>query len=108
MSNIRKLVDIGLDGSKLYHNYDPDTGKGVYETIGDAQEVLDQNQRDINQESGNFKGDMHHMARIDAVTWQKWWVEFGGNPMSPENKPRLFAKLNSREFSKLRVKSGRM
>ena len=108
MSKVRKLLDIGADGSKLYHHYDTETGEGAFETVGDAQEVLDQNQRDINAESGNWKGEMHHVARIDAVTYQMIWNMLGGNPMSPENKPRFFAMLNSRDWRKLRVKSGRI
>ena len=103
-----QLVDIGLDGSKLYYRFNVETGKDEWYTEGNSEHLLNMTQKAKNAESGNWKGDMHHFASIDPVTWQNWWNEFGGNPMSPENKPRLFRKLNSREYSKFRVKSGRV
>jgi len=102
-----QLVDIGMDGSRLYHMVDED-GKGHFKTELAAQPFIDRNTKAKNNESGNWKGDLHHVASIDPVTWQAWWNEFGGNPMAPENKPKLMAKLNDRDYSKLRVKSGRI
>ncbi len=83
---------------------------GVYEfnTKEDVQGLLDMNQQALSRESGNWKGDLHHVASIPQTLYMEWWKEFGGSPMSPENQPRLMAKLQERQFAKLRVKSGRL
>lgn len=94
------------DGVKTYYQYDASEGKNVFKTVQDVEPLLDLNRRALNQESGNWKGDMHHVASIPAVLYMEWWREFGGNPMLPENKPKLMRKLMDRDFSKLRVKSG--
>ena len=102
------LIDVDAAGTKLYHDWDDETNTGTFRTVQDVSNHLSMNQQAKNNESGNFKGDMHHMASIPLTVWQNWWEEFGGNPMSPENKPRLMQKLNDRDWEKLRVKSGRM
>ena len=94
-------------GSRLYHMIDDD-GKGHFKTVANVEGYLDRNKRAINNESGNWKGDMHHIASIDPVTWQNWWNECGGNPMSPEHQPKLMKRLNDRDYCKFRVKSGRV
>lgn len=102
------LVDFGLDGSKIYHRVDGD-GKGTFKVVyPDADKLLDMNKKARNAESGNWKGDMHHVAAIPPGLWRQWWEEFGGNPMSTENQPKLMAKLNSSEYRDVRVKSGRI
>jgi hypothetical protein len=103
-----QLIDVDAAGTRLYHDYDDETGEGTFRTVEDAQTLVDMNQAARNNESGNWKGDMHHVASIPLTVWQNWWQEFGGNPMAPENKPRLMKKLNDRDWLKLRVKSGRV
>lgn len=83
-------------------------GKIEYNTVEDVTGHLRQTQEARNKESGNWKGDMHHVASIPQTLYMEWWKEFGGNPMSPENQPKLLRKLQEREWSKLRVKSGRL
>lgn len=83
-------------------------GKIEYNTVEDVKKHLDLNQAAKNKESGNWKGDIHHVASIPQTVYMEWWKEFGGNPMSPENQPRLMKKLQLREWQKLRVKSGRL
>lgn len=105
---MKTLIDIDSAGNKLYHEWDEETKTGTLTTEGDAQPLLDLNQAARNNESGNWKGDMHHVASIDPVTYMNIWKMFGGNPMAPENQPRLMKLLNDRDWSKLRVKSGRL
>jgi len=83
-------------------------GKIEWNTVEDVESQLKLNKEAKNRESGNWKGDMHHVASIPQTIWLQWTKEFGGNPMLPENQPKLMAKLNNREFSQLRVKSGRV
>lgn len=83
-------------------------GKIEYNTREDVSDHLKATKAAKNQESGNWKGDMHHVASIPQTVYMEWWKEFGGNPMAPENQPRLLRKLQAREFSSLRVKSGRL
>lgn len=83
-------------------------GKFEYKTVEDVSHQLKLNKEAKNRESGNWKGDMHHVASIPQTVWMQWTQEFGGSPMLPENQPKLMQKLQSREFSQLRVKSGRL
>lgn len=83
-------------------------GKYEYKTTEDVSKQMDMNRQALASESKNWKGDMHHAASIPVTVWQEWTKEMGGNPMAPENQPRLMKKLQEREWAKLRVKSGRL
>lgn len=83
-------------------------GKIEYNTVEDTSQLLKLTAKAKNRESGNWRGDMHHVASIPQTVYMEWWKEFGGNPMSPDNQPKLLRKLQEREWSKLRVKSGRL
>lgn len=96
------------DGITEYYSKDPMTGKITIRSTQDVAPVLKSNQQAKEIESGNWKGDMHHVASIPKVIWEQWWREFGSNPMSKENRPRLLKKLNDRDWEKLRTKSGRL
>ena len=87
---------------------DEATGKETIEEREDAETLLDLNQKAINNESGNWKGEMHHVAAISPVVYAQIWKKLGGNPMSPEHQPAFFKLLNDSEWNKLRVKSGRI
>jgi hypothetical protein len=102
------LIDADREGNGLYHSFDTETGEGTFTVIEDCEPLLDLNQKAKNAETGNWKEEVHHVASIPPTVWANWWKEFGGNPMLPENQPRLMAKLNDRDNSKLRVKSGRL
>lgn len=82
--------------------------KWEYNTVEDVDPLLDANRHALNNESGNWSGDMHHVASIPLALYMEWTKEFGGDPMSHEHQPKLMRKLMDREFSKLRVKSGRL
>jgi len=87
---------------------DEATGIETIEEREDATPLLDLNQKAINNESGNWKGEMHHVAAISPVVYAQIWKKLGGNPMSPEHQPEFFKLLNDSEWNKLRVKSGRI
>ena len=83
-------------------------GKIEYNTVEDVSNLLKHTQSARNEESKSWKGDMHHVASIPQTLYMEWWKEFGSSPMDPENQPRLLKKLQEREFSQLRVKTGRL
>lgn len=103
-----KLLDIDCRGNALYHEFDEKTGSGTFRVVEDAAPILDFNSEKRNNDSGNWKGEMHHVASIPPTVWANWWKEFSGNPMAPENRPRLMKKLNDRDWEKLRTKKGRL
>lgn len=104
----KRLLYVNPDGSEVYHYWDEENKKGAFEIKTDTQPLLDMNQAAKNNESGNWSGDMHHVASIDPVVWGNWSKECGGNPLAPENRAWLFKRLNDRDYSKFRVKSGRL
>lgn len=91
-----------------WFKYNELTGEETIEERVDAQPLLDLNQKAINNESGNWKGDLHHVASIDPVTYMNMKKQIGGDPMDPEFQPAFFKLLNDRDWNKLRVKSGRI
>jgi len=106
MSDWRLLDHDGY--RKLYFRHNESTGRDEFKTVEDVAPLISMNQKARNDETGNWKGDMHHVASVPPAVWKQWWQEFGGNPMLPENQPRLMQKLNDRDYSKMRVKSGRL
>jgi len=91
-----------------WFKYNEETGEETIEERTDDQPLLDMNQRAINSESGNWKGEMHHVASIGPVTYANIKKLLGGDPMSPEFQPAFMKLLNDRDWHKLRVKSGRI
>lgn len=99
-------------------DHDPVTGVTEYfhttekgfaiETVQDVQGTLDANQYDRHFKGEGWKGDMHHVARIPEVVWASWWREFGGNPLSKEHRNKTIARLNNRDWYRLRTKEGRI
>ena len=100
-----RLIDC-IDGVSTFHRVED--GKTILRTSQDVEPLLDINKRALENSDPNWKGDMHHVASVPLVVWESWWKEFGGDPMSKENQPRLFAKLNNKDWCKLRTKQGRI
>lgn len=88
--------------------YDEENDKTIIQTVQDVEPLLDINKRALANSDSSWKGDMHHVASIPRVVWESWWAEFGGDPMLPENQPKLMAKLNNKDWCKLRTKTGRL
>ena len=100
-------IDVDRTGTGLFVSQD-DNGNQIYKTVENCQPLLDFTQEKRNNESGNHKRDIYHKASIPASLWLEWWNEFGGNPMAPENQPRLRKKLNNPDYAKLLTKTGRL
>lgn len=108
MNSDWKLVSVDDEGNGIYHSFDAETGKGTFKMVRDVAPLISANQAQLNVSDKSWKGDTHHVARIDPATWARWAQEFGSDPSNPENHARLMQKLNDRDFSKFRVKSGRL
>lgn len=88
-------------------------GQYQYKTSEDVESLLNATQRARNNDSGNWRGDMHHYASIPIVLWMEWSKELKAmgcspNPGAKENEKYLKRKLNDPEFQKLRTKMGRV
>lgn len=107
MSN-RKLVDYDpYSGITETYHRNADKSFTIHQTQ-DCQKAIDTIKEVRNSAQAGFKGEMHHMASIPLLLWEKWTIEFGSDPGHPSNAKKLKAKLNSNEWQALRVKEGRM
>ena len=85
-------------------------GDGTFtiQTVQDVEPFLGENLELRNSASTGWKGELHEVASIPPIVWHMWWKELGDDPGARRNKVWLAAKLNSREFSGLRTKEGRI
>ena len=104
---MKKLLHHENGITTIYHKSGVDS-KFTVQRTQDVQPFLENNAKIRSSQSEGWKGDLHEVADIPFIVWEQWWREFGGNPGSKENRPRMLAKLNSNEFSYLRTKEGRL
>lgn len=87
-------------------------GKLVAGTHQDVEPILEANKAQYNNDSGNWKGDIHHVARIPEAFVGSLLQEFGCTfqqlMSDPAIKKKLIAKLNSNDYRFLRTKPGRL
>ena len=90
------------------------TGKVYVKKHQDVESLLDLNAADRSNTNKSFRGDMHKVASIPLIFIDQWREELKAmgatnvNPLARENKPFFIAKLNSRDWAKLRTKEGRI
>ena len=72
----------------------------VYSTAA-TEDVLDENQRIRNARGSQMGETLHHVARIPAALWDRWWKETKG--AIGKDKKLLIAYINNRDFSKVRT-----
>ena len=101
------LLDSDGDVHEVYHK-DSHTGQFHIEVVQDVGRYLKANADEFNitEKGTSWKGDLHKVASIPEVVAAQWWKELGSNPFSKENRGWLAAKLNSREFYRLRTRAG--
>ena len=105
---MKKLIDYdAITGVAEYYHSNPDGGFAI-QTVQDVAPVLDANQKARSSASSNWKGGMHHIASIPQVVVEAWWKELGSDPFAKKNRPWLIARLNNRDWYKLRTKDGRL
>jgi hypothetical protein len=97
--------------TETYHK-DPVTGKISVNKSKDLTANFDQNALERNSAKTGWKESFHKVASIDPIVIEMWYNELRAagyqnpNPLAAENKMWLIAKLNSRDFQKLRTKDG--
>lgn len=107
MSGIILSEDKNTGIQRIWHK-DPMTGKMYVENRQKVDDVLDDIKSRSEMDNGKWKGDMHKVARIPKVLFDKWYKELGSDPTLPENAAWLMARLNSPEYMHLRTKSGKI
>ncbi|MGB0945016.1 MAG: hypothetical protein ACPGUE_21620 [Marinomonas sp.] len=80
----------------------------------DVSKELEQNRVDAIQSRSGWKGHMHKVASIPAITLEIWREELKAkgypdvNPLSAKNRAFLIAKLNNGDYARLRTKEGKL
>jgi hypothetical protein len=93
---------------------DASTGKISINQAQDFSLITKLNTEQRNNAQRGFKGEWHKVASIPLVMVEMWRNEMKAqghsnpDPLAKENKIWLMAKLNSRDFTKLRTKEGRI
>ena len=90
------------------------TGEIYIKKSQDVEGMLDLNSADRTSSNKSWRGDMHKVASIPLIFIEQWREELKAqgaaniNPLARENKLFFIAKLNSRDWAKLRTKEGRI
>ena len=92
---------------EVFHS-DAASGKIHIETKQDVSGILEANKQARNNQSENWKGDMHKVADIPMVTIQMWNKKYGCNVLKPENRHLIMLELNHSDNTLLRTKTGRI
>ena len=100
-----RLLDCQGGVLRTFH-FDEIEKKSTILVQQDISGYLRQNTREYNDSSDSWKGGFHKVASIPTVVVEAWWKELGSDPFSQENRPWLTARLNSRDFYRLRTKAG--
>ena len=93
---------------------DPSTGKVGIKSSQDVDKIFHANVAECNNAVSNWGGDFHKVASIPLNFINMWQEELrmmgadNINPLSKENRDFLIAKINSRDWAKIRTKSGRV
>tara|TARA_Y100000310_G_scaffold345726_1_gene468880 strand:- start:2884 stop:3207 length:324 start_codon:yes stop_codon:yes gene_type:complete len=103
----KEILEVRGDMQEIYHR-DPHSSGFHIQVVQDVAGYLRRNQQEYNEteKGSNWGGEMHKVASIPLVVIEQWWKELGSNPMSKENRGWLTAKLNNRDFYKLRTRAG--
>ncbi len=91
-----------------YFSYDEMTDRATIQTVQDVSACLKRNEDKRSLADTTWKGPLHEVAAIPRVVVEQWYQELGSNPFSKENRPWLMARLNNRDWAKLRTKEGRI
>ena len=99
-----------LNGIAQYHNYDIETGTSVFESVGDAQPVLDHNKRiaaDNDIWKKGVKNEFALYASIPTIFQMKLLTEHGIDVYKKEHGPRLSKILEDPDYRHLKCTTKR-
>ena len=110
-----KILDID-PASGLVETFAQDhmTGKITVKKYQEVDTLFAENAALRNSSGAGWQGDFHKVASIPLITAEMWREELKAkgasnpDPFAKENKMWLIAKLNSRDWQKLRTKEGRI
>ena len=95
--------------TETFHAVD---GKNVIKKTQDVEGILNCNTIERNGMQQGWKGEFHKVASIPLIVIEQWREELKRegrsniDPLNKENKMWLIARLNNRDFGKLRTKDG--
>jgi hypothetical protein len=99
--------------TEAFHK-DSMTGEIKVNKSADLSGSFSSNLQEKNSASSGWKETFHKVASIHPLIIEMWYNELkdlgydNPNPLAAENKMWLIAKLNSRDFQKLRTKEGKL
>jgi len=82
--------------------------KSHIKVVQDVAPYLRQNNLDRTEGRQGWKGEVHKIASIPLVVLEQWRKEIGSDPLDKNNRPWLIARLNNKDWAKLRTKEGRI
>lgn len=110
-----KIVDYdSYTGIKETFYKDPMSNEIKVNKTADLSHNFNANAIDRNNSGSGWKETFHKVASIHPLVIEMWHNELKSegrsncNPLASENKMWLIAKLNSRDYQKLRTKEGRL
>ena len=113
MIKVDKILDVD-HFTGITEHFHQEGNKITIKKTGDAGVRFEQNNVEkLNAKSG-WKESFHKVATIEPIMIETWRMELelkgadNTNPLASENRTFLLAKLNNRDFSKLRTKEGRL
>ncbi len=104
---MKRLIEQEGGTSRIFH-FDHSTGESTLQLRQDVEPIFESNKRMLSESSKDWKKDMHHVARIPTVIIAEWSKELGDNCLKGEHRPWFMAKINNSDYSKLRVKAGKV
>ena len=102
-----RLLDVKGDMTEILH-FDECSGKSIIQTIQNVDPYLKQIENEKKSTVSGWKGELHKVATVPLVLVERWNQEFKCNILDKKNRHLLMLKLNDPEYSKLRVKEGRL
>lgn len=104
---MKKILSSENGVTEVFH-YDHANDKTIIETVQDVSSTLKRNEDKRSLADTTWKGDLHEVANIPLVVVQQWAAELGDWPFKKQHRRWLIAKLNDRDWAKLRTKEGRL
>ena len=95
--DVLEVAKLDADGSRMVKKY-----------TQDVDPYMKANAAERANDSGDWKGDFHKVASIPEVVFMNMCREAGCNLLKPENRDKLVAMLNNKDYLKLRTKEGRI
>ena len=107
-----RLLDVQQSG--IVQHMEVREGTTIIKSSQDIEAVLNENTIKRNQSQSGWKGDLHHVASVPMIMKVKWDKELkdkgasNTNCFAKEHELFFMNKIRDYNFSKFRVKEGRI